>query len=85
MEKGARELSRVSLIRALISFMETLLSLSSSHFRLSNTIALSFRFQHRTGERVEINVQAMGPHSSTPTWKIPWTEEPGRLQSMGSL
>ena len=24
------------------------------------------------------------PHSSTPTWKIPWTEEPGRLQSMGS-
>ena len=25
------------------------------------------------------------PHSSTFTWKIPWTEEPGRLQSMGSL
>jgi len=25
------------------------------------------------------------PHSSTPAWKIPWTEEPGRLQSMGSL
>ena len=24
-------------------------------------------------------------HSSTPAWKIPWTEEPGRLQSMGSL
>ena len=24
------------------------------------------------------------PHSSTLTWKIPWTEEPGRLQSMGS-
>ena len=23
-------------------------------------------------------------HSSTPTWKIPWMEEPGRLQSMGS-
>ena len=27
----------------------------------------------------------MAPHSSTPAWKIPWTEEPGRLQSMGSL
>ena len=27
----------------------------------------------------------MAPHSSTLTWKIPWTEEPGRLQSMGSL
>ena len=27
----------------------------------------------------------MAPHSSTLTWRIPWTEEPGRLQSMGSL
>ena len=26
----------------------------------------------------------MAIHSSTITWKIPWTEEPGRLQSMGS-
>ena len=25
-----------------------------------------------------------GTHSSTLAWKIPWTEEPGRLQSMGS-
>ena len=27
----------------------------------------------------------MASHSSTLAWKIPWTEEPGRLQSMGSL
>ena len=27
----------------------------------------------------------MAPHSSTLAWKIPWTEEPGVLQSMGSL
>ena len=27
----------------------------------------------------------MAPHASTLAWKIPWTEEPGRLQSMGSL
>ena len=27
----------------------------------------------------------MAPHSSTLAWKIPWTEEPGALQSMGSL
>ena len=27
----------------------------------------------------------MAPHSSTLAWKIPWTEEPGGLQSMGSL
>ena len=25
----------------------------------------------------------MAPHSSTLAWKIPWTEEPGKLQSMG--
>ena len=29
--------------------------------------------------------KAMAPHSSTLAWKIPWVEEPGRLQSMGSL
>ena len=29
--------------------------------------------------------KAMAPHSSTFAWKIPWAEEPGRLQSMGSL
>ena len=27
----------------------------------------------------------MAPHSSTLAWKIPWTEEPGRLRSMGLL
>ena len=31
------------------------------------------------------SVKAMAPHSSTLAWKIPWTEEPHRLQSMGSL
>ena len=29
--------------------------------------------------------KAMAPHSSTLAWKIPWMEESGRLQSMGSL
>ena len=29
--------------------------------------------------------KAMAPHSSTLAWKLPWMEEPGRLQSMGSL
>ena len=29
--------------------------------------------------------KAMAPHSSTPAWKVPWMEEPGRLQSMGLL
>ena len=29
--------------------------------------------------------KAMAPHSHTLAWKIPWMEEPGGLQSMGSL
>jgi len=29
--------------------------------------------------------KVMAPHSSTLAWQIPWVEEPGRLQSMGSL
>ena len=28
--------------------------------------------------------KVMATHSSTRAWKIPWTEKPGRLQSMGS-
>ena len=33
----------------------------------------------------EFSEKVMAPHSSTLAWKIPWMEEPGRLQSMGSL
>ena len=37
-------------------------------------------------ERINVCMEkAMAPHSSTLAWKIPWTEEPGGLQSMGSL
>ena len=35
------------------------------------------------GERTHLE-KAMAPDSSTLAWKIPWTEEPGRLQTMGS-
>ena len=34
---------------------------------------------------VGLGWKAMAPHSSTLAWKLPWMEEPGRLQSMGSL
>ena len=34
---------------------------------------------------IPLTEKATAPHSSTLAWKIPWTEEPGRLQSMGSL
>ena len=36
-------------------------------------------------ELINESEKAMAPHSSTLAWKIPWTEEPGRLWSMGSL
>ena len=35
--------------------------------------------------KLYFSILTMAPHSSTLAWKIPWTEEPGRLQSMGSL
>ena len=47
-------------------------------FKLSNVIFLA-------GLVPYYSEKAMAPHSSTLAWKIPWTEEPGRLQSMGSL
>ena len=48
-----------------------------------------FRAQSRVGLRWGLDLytpeKALAPHSSSLAWKIPWTEEPGRLQSMGSL
>ena len=40
---------------------------------------------HKWNLLVSQTEKAMAPHSSTLAWRIPWTEEPGRLQSMGSL
>ena len=38
------------------------------------------------GEHCFLNLEkAVAPHSSNLAWKIPWTEEPGGLQSIGSL
>ena len=41
---------------------------------------VEYRNKWTLGKQME---KAMAPHSSTLVWKIPWTEEPGRLQSMG--
>ena len=38
-----------------------------------------------SSELLRAREKAVAPHSSTLAWKIPWMEEPGRLQSMGSL
>ena len=37
------------------------------------------------GREVQKGGDSMAIHSSTLAWKVPWTEEPGRLQSMGLL
>ena len=41
-------------------------------------LSLFFSINHLSAE------QLMAPHSRTLVWKIPWTEEPGGLQPMGS-
>ena len=45
----------------------------------------SLLFIHFIYNNVYSLEKAMAPHSSTFAWKIPWTEEPGRLQSVESL
>ena len=40
--------------------------------------------QVRVLDREDTLKKEMATHFSTHAWKIPWTEEPGRLQSMGS-
>ena len=50
--------------------------------RILEWVAIPFSGEAKTNRDTE---KAMAPHSSTLAWKIPWMEEPGRLQSMGSL
>ena len=56
-------------------------------FSLSTVIAHgSWKFPKRKNAiSLKMLEKAMAPHSSTLAWKIPWMEEPGGLQSMGSL
>ena len=49
------------------------------------TVLLSPCLQKHLNESSATQEKAMAPYSSTIAWKIPWMEEPGRLQSMGSI
>ena len=51
----------------------------------STTPRAKFNINHRIHVIMMPPEKAMAPHSSTLAWRIPWMEEPGRLQSMGSL
>ena len=55
-------------------------------FSLGENVLNSLLAQNTIQEDLLHNLlqKAMAPHSSTLAWKIPWTGEPGRLQSMGS-
>ena len=65
--------------------------LSNFHFHFETSLVAQM-IKHLPTMR-ETQVQSLGredpletemaPHSSTLAWKIPWTEEPGKLQSMG--
>ena len=54
---------------------------SQCHLHDSHPIGVSFL----SPPLRHISEKAMAPHSSILAWKIPWVEEPGGLQSMGSL
>jgi len=56
--------------------------LGGRHEPLSHYTVENLRFWK---DLVLSSEKAMAPHSTILAWKIPWTEEPGRLQSMGSL
>ena len=59
-----------------VLYKYSIISLYTYNFFTVNKIEVSYT---STSEKT------MAPHSSTLAWKIPWTEEPGRLWSMGSL
>ena len=65
-----------------LSFSAWLVSLNILHPLGSFMFLKMTRFHSFYGWVLE---KAMAPHSSTLAWEIPWTEEPGRLQSMESL
>ena len=56
----------------------------------SRWVWIRLKFENHQSRRFRANhgnwsEKAMAPNSSTFAWRIPWTEKPGRLQSMGSI
>ena len=77
--------SKVSILQPSVFFM---VQLSHPYMSTGKTIALNiWTFAGKVTSLLfnMLSEKAMAPHSSTLAWKIPWMEEPGRLQSMGSL
>ena len=64
-----------------LSLIKVLRKLSKTNVKVIFALCLKMKIMK---SRICLE-KAMAPHSSTLAWKIPWTEDPGRLQSMGSL
>ena len=56
----------------------------SDMFHMVKSLSEMLETQVRSLGQEDPLEKEMATHSSTLAWKIPWTEEPGRLQSMGS-
>ena len=66
--------------------MHIILGFYSQHYFLNVLIILYIKFIfYRFVVFQQKQQKTMATHSSTLAWKIPWMEEPGGLQSMGSL
>ena len=74
----------VQTTKQLCSF-HILVSLHSKSFKLCFSSMWTENFQRYKLGLEKAENQAMATHSSTLAWRIPWTEGPGRLQSMGLL
>ena len=72
-------ISRATAASILVSNALLLVPMGEGGTNVGKTIEMFFKL---LGTYLE---KAMAPHSSTLAWKIPWMEEPGGLQSMGSL
>ena len=70
---------------SMISDMQTTPPLWQSEEELKSLLMKGKEESEKVGLKLNIQEKAMAPHSSTLAWKIPWTEEPGRLQSMRLL
>ena len=77
MQQGKEEVIQIFINREMFSTVD----FSGGSEGKASATMWETRVQSLGGEDLE---KEMATHSSTLAWKIPWTEDPGRLQFMGS-
>ena len=73
-----------SMDMSLSELQELVMDREAWHAAIHAVAKSQTRLRHWTELNRHISEKAMTAYSSTLAWEIPWTEEPGRLQSMGS-